>query len=170
MTDNIVCFDTQILIWGIKREATPSQEPKIGQAINLIDICQKDQSSVIIPAIVVAEILSGTPQETHSKIIQVTQTHFMIIPFDTSCAQVYARIWQENEALRKQLSKEEGVERVKAKADHLIIATAVARNATVIYSEDTDLKRFAGDFINVRPMPPLPLKQLDLLSPHSPHT
>ncbi|MCL4870398.1 MAG: DUF4411 family protein [Anaerolineae bacterium] len=163
MRNDIICFDTQILIWGIKQEATSGQEEKIARAIHLLKMCQEEKSKVIIPAIVAAELLSGTPEDRHNKITQTLQSYFMIIPFDMAAAQSYAHIWRQNEALRRKLSSEEEVDRVKAKADHLIIATAVARKATVIYSEDKDLKRFAERFINVRVMPPVPPAQLDLL-------
>ena len=39
------------------------------------------------------------------------------------------------------------------KADYLIMATALAKGADCIYSEDAGLKKFAQGHINVRPLP-----------------
>lgn len=39
------------------------------------------------------------------------------------------------------------------KADFMIAATALARGADCIYSEDIGLRRFAQDYIDVRPLP-----------------
>lgn len=39
---NLVCFDTHIIIWGIKKQATPGQEGNIEKAKDLIEMCEKD--------------------------------------------------------------------------------------------------------------------------------
>jgi hypothetical protein len=53
MNRRIVCFDTQVVIWGIKKEAIPEQEHMIARATALIEKCQEDDTKIIIPSITV---------------------------------------------------------------------------------------------------------------------
>ena len=39
------------------------------------------------------------------------------------------------------------------KADFMIAATALSRGASCIYSEDAGLRKFAQDYISVKPLP-----------------
>lgn len=47
------------------------------------------------------------------------------------------------------------------KADLMIIATALAKGASCIYSEDSGLKKFAQDYIDGKPLPNIE-KQMSL--------
>jgi hypothetical protein len=61
----LICFDTNILIWGIKEQSGKGQEEIIPRAKDFISSLD-DETTVLIPSIVVAEILMPIPKELHS--------------------------------------------------------------------------------------------------------
>ena len=156
---SLVCFDTQIIIWGVKKQATPGQEPNIDKAEFLIEQCEKDKIQVMLPSIVVAELLCAIDPSQYSAFNQIMQSRFMIIPFDMIAAAYFGKMWQERKKIESK--KIEGISRAEMKADLMIIATALSRKAECIYSEDGPLTRFAQDFIEVRPLP-VSMKQLSI--------
>lgn len=146
---DLVCFDTQIIIWGLKEEATDGQEVNIDKAKYLIDTCEKDGVDIIVPSIVVAELLCALDPSLHNDFRKQMHRRFIVPPFDTQAALHFAKIWRE----KYQFKDEYGISRTKMKADFMITATAIARGAKCIYSEDIKLKKFAQDYIDVRPLP-----------------
>lgn len=65
---NLVCFDTQVLIWGVKREASENQEHMIARTQYLIEQCEEKKYKILIPSIVVGELLMGTDQQNTNKL------------------------------------------------------------------------------------------------------
>lgn len=153
---SLVCFDTQVLIWGIKKEASENQEDMIDRAEYLIEQCEEKQNKIIVPSIVVAELLMGTSSAKHEKVIQVLEKRFIIPPFDLQASAFFAKIWRQNKAMRKALIAEGLATRAELKADSMIVATAVARKAWCIYSMDPHIKKFADGFVSVLDIPELP--------------
>ncbi|MDX1521753.1 MAG: PIN domain-containing protein [Anaerolineae bacterium] len=151
----LVCFDTQVMIWGIKGEATPGQEDMISKSQYLIKKCDDEKIQVLIPSIVVAELLSGTKPEKHKDIFQVIQKRFIVQPFDARCSVQYAKIWQAKKRVSQEL-KEEGATRAEIKADCMIIATTVVNQAVCIYTHDRPLRRLAQGFVDARDLPEIP--------------
>jgi predicted nucleic acid-binding protein len=139
---DLVCFDTQIIIGGVKRQATPGQEDNIDKAKNLISICEKDGINIMVPSVVVAEILCSLELGLHSAFSELMHRRFIVPPFDTQAALHFAKIWKN----KKQLKDEGGISRAEMKADFMITATALARGAKCIYSQDVGLKKFAQDY------------------------
>lgn len=166
MNRNLVCFDTQIVIWGMKEDAIPEQEHMIARATALIEKCQEDATKIIVPSIVVAELLSGASERESNQLLAALQKHFIVPPFDIQAAQYFAKLWRDKE-LREGL-KNEGATRAEMKADCLIVATAVARGARYIYSHDPKLEKFGRGHIEVRGLPPPPPSQSTFLKDQEP--
>lgn len=158
--NKIVCFDTNILVWGIKQESTTGQEQNIKKAAHLISTCSENGSTVIIPSIVVAELLCGVVDSKRREQILRGMSGFRIVPFDTRAALLYAKVWTEDARKR---AKPLEVTRPETKADSMIVATAMAHGATIIYSHDIGMGVFAKGHIEVRELPDLPAKQEKLL-------
>ncbi|MFN8446501.1 MAG: PIN domain-containing protein [Caldilineaceae bacterium] len=161
----VVCFDTHVLIWGIKQEAQPSQREMIEKANALIRECQDKKDSVIIPAVVVAEMLCSVPHETHQRFFQILNESFMIVPFDARAALINARIWQEQKTLREEF-REQQINRQAIKIDIQIAAIAIASGCNILYTEDAPLYRLAERYIDVKKISeiPLPPHQLNWLT------
>ncbi len=146
---NLVCFDTQIIIWGVKKQATPEQEDNIEKARYLIAMCEEDGIKIMVPSVVVAELLCALEPRLHSAFSDLMHRQFIVPPFDTQAALHFAEIWRN----KKQIKEASGISRAEMKADFMITAIALARKADCIYSEDQGLKRFAQDFIDVKSLP-----------------
>ena len=157
--NKIICFDTSILIWGIKQESNPEQEQNIEKAAHLIRTCSRDGTVVIIPSIVVAELLSGVDAKIRDNILKGL-SGFRVVPFDLQAALLYAKIWTKD-ARRKAKSLE--ITRTETKADSMIVATAIAHGATCVYSHDNGLGVFADGHIEVCELPNVPPKQNKLI-------
>lgn len=165
---SLVCLDTHILIWGIKEEATEGQEEMIARAKAFLEHLEKTDRRVLIPAVVVAEFLLRLPVEVHHTIVNLFQRAFFTAPFDLQAAERFARIWQAQRDTGRiqELSQSHGATKSELKADCMIVATAVARGTSCIYSNDDTLQKFAEGYIDVHEMPDI-LTQLDLFEDQS---
>ncbi len=161
MKNSIICLDTQIVIWGVKKQATPDQSEMILRAEYLLEKFQSNGTKILVPAIVVAEILAGIDERKHDQFTQSMNKFFIVPPFDTQAAQHFAKMWMANKALRNKLSTK-GITRSEMKADCLIVATAVARGCSCVYSHDDQLGKFAHGHIDVKELPTVPAKQVEL--------
>ncbi|NJK80323.1 MAG: type II toxin-antitoxin system VapC family toxin [Chloroflexaceae bacterium] len=146
----VVCIDTQIVIWGVREEATPTQKDMIPKAKELFEYFGRQKIQVAFPSIVVGESLVRVPVPEHPNVLNKF-SQFIILPYDTLSAMWFARIWQQlkdqEEITRLQTT---GLSRVELKADLMIIATAVAHGAKVLYSGDHKLLKLATNFIEIQ--------------------
>jgi predicted nucleic acid-binding protein len=131
------------------KQATPGQEENIEKAKYLIDKCEKDEIKVMVPSVVVAELLCALDPKLHNAFSELMHRRFIVPSFDTQAALYFANMWRN----KKQLKAGGGISRSEMKADFMITATALARGASCIYSEDSGLKMFAQDYIDVKPLP-----------------
>lgn len=151
----IVCFDTHVVIWGIKKVASPDQENMIPKAEGLIAECNEKKHQIIIPALVLGELLMAIPPEEHSGFLSLISRKLRIIPFDAKAAAIFAKMWRNWADKKKYFDTLDGnhASREKIKIDYMIAATAKANNAECIYSEDPLMKKFAEDYIRVENLP-----------------
>jgi predicted nucleic acid-binding protein len=150
----VVCLDTMILIWGVKRESGPSQELKIKNAVAFLKDLEEQGAQIIIPAPVLAEVLTRVPEERFEEISGFISTHFMVMPFDAAAAVVAARLRQTvaGNGVMKQLT-DAGVSKREIKLDIQIAAVAIAQHASCIYSNDGEMSKVACGMIEVKDMP-----------------
>jgi len=151
----IVCFDTQVVIWGIKKFASPGQENMIVKAEALIADCDEKKHQIIIPALVLGELLMAVPLEEHPAFISSMYKKLRIIPFDVKAAALFAKMWLKWSETKSYPDTLDGnrPSRDKIKIDYMIAATAKANNAQCIYTEDPGLKKFAEEYIRVESLP-----------------
>lgn len=154
----LVCVDTHVLIWGIKKDSAPSQRIMIERTVNFLHWLQNEQQKIIVPAPVLGEFLMRIPADEHPRITRDIQSKFMVLPYDAAAASLFAQIWQKN---KNNGLPAENNGREKMKTDSLIVAIAVANKASILYSEDPGIKKFAKGFIEIRDIPIIP-RQLTL--------
>jgi len=161
----IVCFDTHVVIWGIKEEASSSQQDMIERAKELIRQCEAQEDTVVIPALVVGEVLCNLPVASQPSLWQALNDNFIIAPYDARAALHNAQIWQEQATVRQTLRSQE-TPRQAIKTDITILATALAYNCEILYTEDNDLAQLADRYIKVKKISdvPIPPQQLGLLN------
>ena len=151
---SLVCLDTHVLIWAIKKEAVHGQEDMISRATALIDRLEMSGKRLLIPTIVMGEFLIKIPPDALQATIDHLNSSFMIAPYDALAAIHYARLqrlWDSTGA--RSGEPFEGKTRHELKADRMIVATAVAAGAQRIYSHDKALRAFAEGYIEVFDIP-----------------
>lgn len=143
----IVCLDTHILIWGLQEQAETNQTNKIEVAKKMLDDLQKQNIKMMIPSVVYAEFLMKIPAELHLLTGNLLQKSYLIPPFDTQAASLFAQIWQSKNDIIQDLKSSENNSKNKIKVDCMIIATALARSADCIISDDNGLHTLAEGYI-----------------------
>ncbi|MCU0341972.1 MAG: PIN domain-containing protein [Spirosomaceae bacterium] len=153
----IVCLDSQILIWGIKEEATKGQEDMIPRAQSFLKWLDENDKKVIIPAPIITEILMPVPRENYEKLLSVLHAKFRVVPFDEIAAIKCAEIWHSkaDDELLKEYRKTFKIGKPQMRYAFQIAAIALTRQVECIYSHDPHLKTFAGNLVSVRQIPPL---------------
>lgn len=154
----VVCLDTHVLIWGIKKQASTSQQNMIERTANFLNWLQNERQTIIVPSPVLAEFLMQIPPQDHEKVVRNIKSNFIVPSFDTAATSVFAQIWQKNK--NNGLPSENGG-RERVKTDSMIIAIAVVNKARILYSEDAGLQKAAKGFIETRGIPIVP-RQMEL--------
>ena len=151
---NLVCLDTQILIWGVKGQASSGQEGMIPKAKSFLRYLDKSGIRSLVPAIVLAELLMPIPPHSRQAFSEFMQKNFIVLPFDTKAAVHFAEIWQskKEQQVIDELMQNPEIAKAHLKADCMIVAIALARGASCIYSHDEDVQRFGEGYIEVREM------------------
>jgi predicted nucleic acid-binding protein len=153
----MVMLDTMVCIWAFKGQASRGQERKIPQANALLASLEEQGAEIGISAVSLSELMVRMRDEDRFEFIQRFQKGFCVYPFDTSAAIESARLvkrWLEG-------AREKGADRDVVKADLQIAGTAIAKGASILYSEDKELRRIAGRDIEVRPLPPIEQPELE---------
>ncbi len=154
----IVCIDSMVIVWGIKKSPSPGQESMIAKAEYFFQWADEHQYEIIIPTVVIAEVLAPEPPDIREQYLQILDESFLIRNFDVRAALKYAEILHNRFEEVKAIAKEENVTRQRMKIDHTIIATALVNDAKCIYSYDRPLKKFAAGIIDVKEFPTAPAK------------
>lgn len=149
----IFCVDSNIIIWGIKKQATQGQEEMISRAESFFAKADEYNDEIIIPSIVLAEILAPETPNVRARYLEVLTQSFIIADFDTRAALKYAELLHGRFPEIRRISDEAGIPRQKMKADHMIVAVAIVNGANAIYSTDPGLRTFASGYIDVRDLP-----------------
>lgn len=159
-----ICIDSQVIVWGIKKQPTKGQEEMVSKAEYFFEWVDNNGHEIILPTIVVAEVLAPEPETIRAKYLETLSKAFIVVNFDTRAALKYAQLLNGRFEEVKKLQEETGTVRQKMKADHMIIATAIVNNANCIYSYDGGLTKFAQGFIDVKEFPTPPAKQPTLFN------
>lgn len=154
----LLCLDTNVLIWGIKGECSPGQEEMIDKAKVYIQWIDANGVKVIIPSVVVSELLVPVPGEAHGEIIEALSENFMMADFDMAAASKCALVWKANKD-RKTIDNmiaAKTASRQEIKFDCQIIGIAVSQKSTAIISHDGNLAKLAEGIIPVHEIPTIP--------------
>lgn len=158
----IAVFDTSTLIY-LLRPDTPAPLRKGTQV--RVDQCQariehlladlqRSKATIVIPTPTLSELLvmSGEAGPDWLRILTTTR-YFRPAPFDVLAA-VECSIMAKD---RMSAGRPASVSRAKAKFDEQIVAIARIERASIIYSDDEDIRALVGDSISVRGIEDLPL-------------
>jgi predicted nucleic acid-binding protein len=148
-----ISVDSQILIWGIKRQATPNRQHMIERAARFFQGCQQDHQQIYLPAQSLAEFLVGYTAEQRRQSLARLSQGFLIAPLDAKAAIIAADLQTDWNTRVKAVMQEFGLTRQQVKADINVLACAIAANASRLYSEDRQMISLANGKILVEPLP-----------------
>ena len=149
----VYCIDSNIIVWGIKKQATRGQEEMIARAEKFFARADEYGDYIVVPTIVLAEILAPEPPTIRAKYLEIINSAFIVAPFDSRAALKYAEMLHGRVDEIKTIATNTDTTRQRMKADHMIIATAIVNNANCIYSTDKGLKAFSNGYIDVNELP-----------------
>lgn len=151
----LVALDSMVVLWGVLSQGKESDAPLIERAGRFIRSLDERNATVLIPSIVVGELMAGLAPNLHEAFLKTVGSRFVVAPYDLPAAAEYARLWRERHAdgVLKGILEEPKSSRSRAMADAMVLAPAIARKATAVYSHDEPMARMAGDRIRVLKMP-----------------
>jgi len=148
-----VCIDSNFLIWGVKKQASPTQEDMKEKAALFFEQSRLDKVDLLIPTAVITEILAPEPLEKHQEILKIISRGFIIADYDLRVAQKSAELIFKKISDLKAYCDENNLARDKMKFDHVIVATAIVYGCTCVYSDDPHIRKLCNGLINYEGMP-----------------
>lgn len=142
----MVVFDTSILVLAFDENANPPTDPATNELLtecqaridHLIKTLSKTKTRVLIPTPVLAEYLVRAGLDRDKRLAELTSSRvFVVAPFDIRAAVECAGIEDADYVRLRAVPESET--KAKIKFDRQIVATAIARSATVIYTGDIKL-------------------------------
>jgi len=141
-----VALDSMTVIWGLQatghRRGNP-QQPALAdlqrRARILLDMLDKEEQTIILPAVALAEVLIGVAENSHDLFLAKIQQHFHCPPFDLRAAAQAAKLWIWNRGL----VADQQIARAVLKADVQIVATAKVAGADKFYTHEPKLRKLA---------------------------
>ena len=178
----MIAIDNTMLSLLLHPKARPPQDPNTGQVVDrledrlevLLQDWEEDNETVLIPTPVLSEFLILADKDGPSYLSEIdANPHFVIAAFDQRAAVELAVM---NLSIRKSQTKSrrgnaEGTW-AKIKFDRQIVAIAKTNGATIIYSDDSDVEKFAKQqmisVVKTWELPLPPAKQIHLPGVESP--
>jgi predicted nucleic acid-binding protein len=156
-----VCLDTNVLVWGVQKKATPNRVAMIERAERFLTWLAGEKETIVVPSVVLGEFLSGVPKSEHAGALSAFHDVFAVAPFDAAAAAIAANLWLDYKARQPtQDAASAGPGRHVIKADCQIVATAIASQASVLYSDDPDMAALANGRLRVEAIPSIPAQSV----------
>lgn len=148
----IICFDTNMMIWGVRGMASTGQEEMVVRAKRYLEFLEKNKQRVIIPAPVFAEYLVFCGGEEREQQETELERQFRVMPYDYRAAKIAARI--SHDRARIQAIQEEFGKACEAiSIDTQIVAIAAANKADVLIAHDGALRKLAEGIVTAVDIP-----------------
>jgi hypothetical protein len=78
----MICFDAQVLIWGVQGQARESQQAMIERTRRYIESLRNGNERIMVPTPALAEYLQGFDNEERRRQLAVLEKHFFLPSFD----------------------------------------------------------------------------------------
>lgn len=157
MTEDLLCIDTNVMIWGILRNGRTEREKEmIEKAASFFENGFKEGKIFAISVITLSEFMVRIPPEERDQYIELISGNFVLIPYSEDAALKTADIFREQYAEMK--SKYHGMRGI-LHADLQILASAVVFGGVKLITEDGAFRELAAKYIPVSGLPEPPPEQ-----------
>lgn len=146
----IACLDTNILYWAIVQKSVSGVENFVQPAIDFLKRLEDNQISVIIPTIIVGELLISVPEVDYALVLSKFTDNLLIVEYNLKSAVIFARLQRDHRTknrIKERRLLHPDITKKELNADMMIIATALAYDAEIIYSHDRTLRAMAEGYI-----------------------
>jgi predicted nucleic acid-binding protein len=155
----IVCLDTNIVIWGILGQGKAEDELKREKAVYLLEMLQQQNDRVLLPTIVLAEVVAKVSPPDRAEVVSKLSSACEIVPFDAGSAMEFSTV--RTVGMKK---KSREFPRKEISLDSLIVAICRRQDVQILYTNDDNLRKLAAHFMRVEELPNIPPKPLSLLT------
>ena len=151
----MICVDTMVLIWGIQKKASKTQQEMIGRTGRWLRSLPSNQR-VMVPSVVVAEFLLKFRGPEKARYLRALEANFYIPSLDLPSAALAADLRSRAKSIGGHIDRE------VIKSDCYILATAIVHGASAIVTENrSDFLKLCGGRIRIESIPEIP-EQMDL--------
>jgi hypothetical protein len=149
----MICFDTQILIWGVQGWARPSQVEMIDRCKRYIAHLDACHEVVMVPTPALFEYLIhfGDGEERRAQRTAI-ERHFFVPGFDLPATILAADLHTAARGVWT-CCREEGITRQEYRVDVMIAAIAISQGAAAIITTDPHFRGLVGGRIPVMDVP-----------------
>lgn len=140
-----VCLDTNILVWYIKRQATDGQEGFISKADYLFEYFERNNITLVIPSIVLAELLGSVDDEDkRNEYFDYMNSNFDIAQYDIVSSRWYADLRVKlSKTNAKEYAHKNNIPKCMMTNDYNICAVALSSGCDAIFSHNLkDFEKF----------------------------
>jgi len=154
-----VCLDTNIVLWGILGEGKAQDGFKQDCAQYLIQMLENEKVRVVIPTLVLSEATARMEEDDKHEFIKRLCEQVEIIPYCTKSALEYSTIRRIGmKRKNKDFTRKEII------VDSMIVSCCKANGVHQLYTDDSNLKSLASQFMEAPDLPFPPPEQLTLLT------
>ncbi len=155
----MVCLDTHIIVWAIRKDCTNGQEEMVPRATALIHGLREEKAKIMVPACVLGEFLAAMHPSLYREVQAFMEGRFFIAPYDGKAALIAGEMMYARGSF-SELVKSSGIRRNEVRTDAEIIATAIAHKADKIITQDLrHFRKLAAGRIRIEGVPELAPQQ-----------
>ena len=166
MTDDLICIDTNVMLWGILKQGQTEQEKMmIEKASVFFERGFEEGKLFAISIITLSEMMVKIPRENRSQFLEIISQNFIILPYSFDAAIKDADIFREQ--FLKMKSKYYGMRGILSSDMHILASILAFNNSTngekynhiSLITEDKAFCALAGQYISVHGIPDPPPEQ-----------
>lgn len=149
----IVAVDTHCVTWGMrppKADDSDHTKEMRGRARILFQILDDEKARIVLPCIAIAELLVPVSKADRSRFLKVLNEKFICASFDVPATELAAELWEHHRSFPKDAQYQD---RPLLKSDLLVIASAKAHGASVLYTHDRRCRSIAAQFMDSKDLP-----------------
>jgi predicted nucleic acid-binding protein len=147
---SVVCIDTQILYWAVVGKAAIGATKLIKPARDFMKWLEEKNHHIIIPSIVVGEMLVPVQEINVPTMLARFNEDWMVVDYDMRAARHFAQMRRDHATKKRFIDIRDlhpDITKKELVADVMIIATAIAHSADILYSHNEDLLKLADGWI-----------------------